>query len=415
MLAEDLRQINDLLAARDLKRAEVQIARLLRGEPLAPAEEATVLALRARARLLAARPEEALDDIGAARKQSSDADLHTALTALTADSYFARFELAATGFADRADVSRADAVYRGLIEESPDYPDLAWLHYQRGRIALTDGRAEAAIAAFTQALLAPSPLPALAAFCFERLGFVYFYEMRDAWRALNFLNRALHTYPAGEDRVWVARLHTLRARVLRERGDEAGALATIEEAISIASSADESKIALADALLTAAELHAQTSGREREVISRVGQFLATAKKPPGIDVTWSRAYEMLGNACFNTGQYAQASDAYQSALQYNPYHPWEQGLRLQIARALYQQQAYERAIAVIEALLTAAEKEGQLVSDYRAFDLLGSAHFALQQYGAARAAYERALALSPAAEDRDKIERYRGFAAELAG
>lgn len=412
MIRDQLLPIRDLLITRDLKRAEVQIAKLLR-EGLSEADEAQVLALRARARLLAARPEEALDDIATAERTTTDEALKLELRELAGDAHFARFELASVGFADRAHMSRADEIYRALIEEQPDYANVGWLHYQRGRIALTNGRVDDALAAFTAALLAPSPLPALTAYCFERLGFVYFYEQRNARRAFSLLDKALHAYPPSQDRVWLARLQTLRARVLRELGDNSGALATIEDAISIAYANDDSKFALADALLTGAELLAGVGGRERDVITRVQQFLQTARKPLGIDVTWSRAYEMLGNASFALSQFNLAGEAYQNALQYNPYHPWELQLHLQIARALYQSNEYERAINAIDTLLKAAEKDGQPVSDYRVYDVLGSAHFALKQYRPALAAYDHALSLSPSAVDLDKLQRYRGFAAEL--
>jgi tetratricopeptide (TPR) repeat protein len=412
MIHEQFHAIRELLALRDLKRAEVQIAKLLR-EGLPTQDEAQVMALRARARLLAARPEEALDDIAAAERATTDEALKLELRELAGDSYFARFELASVGFADRAHVSRADDIYRTLIEEQPDYANVGWLHYQRGRIALTDARVDDAIAAFTAALLAPSPLPALTAYCFERLGFVAFYEQRTPRRALSLLDKALYSYPPSQDRVWLARLQTLRARVLRELGESSRALATIEDAISVAYANDDSKFALADALLTGAELLAGVGGRERDVITRVQQFLQIARKPLGIDVTWSRAYEMLGNASFGIGQYGMAGEAYQSALQYNPYHPWELQLHLQIARALYQNNEYERAILAVETLLKAAEKDGQPVSDYRVYDVLGSAHFALKQYRAALTAYDQALSLSPSAVDLDKLQRYRGFAAEL--
>ncbi|MBE0691247.1 MAG: hypothetical protein IH587_14100, partial [Anaerolineae bacterium] len=57
----------------------------------------------------------------------------------------------------------------------------------------------------------------------------------------------------------------------------------------------------------------------------------------------------------------------------------------------------------------------QTISDYRIFDILGSAHFALKHYVAAHEAYEMALNLAPSnASDLDKIKRYHQFAQELS-
>jgi tetratricopeptide (TPR) repeat protein len=411
LIAEQLTIIRDLINDRDLRKAESALARLLRGD-LSPRDLAQTLVLRARARLLAARPEEALDDLQAA--QTDDPALGAEIDELIADANFARFELASVGFADRAYAQRAEVLYRRLIAEHPDYNNLGWIHYQLGRICLTDRRTDEALTHVREALLAPSPLPGLTAYCYERLGFAYFYELRDSPRALSFLDKALFTYPATAERTWVARVQTLRSRVLRALGQDAAALSAVEAAIDIARESDESRLALADALLTATELLAQMGARDRELIARAQQFINAARRPPGIDVTWSRMYEMMGNAHFNLGQYAAASAAYEQALQYNPYHPWEIGLHYQIARSYYHAEAYERAIEAIETLLRAAAHDNQTLTDYRIFDVLGNAHFALKHYRAAADAYSMALRLAPPnAPDLDKIRRYHQFAHEL--
>lgn len=411
MYTEPLATIRDALRSRDLRKAETLLARLLRADM--PAREQTqALVLRARARLLAARPEEALDDLQAARPETDDA-LRTEIDELTADACFARFELASVGFADRAHAQRAEDLYRAIVEQQPDYANLGWVHYQLGRICLTNGQTHDALAHFRDALLAPSAVAALTAYCFERLGFAHFYELRQPRRALAFLDKALATYPAAEPATWIARVQTLRSRVLRELGEADSALAAAEAAIQIAQ-ADETRLALADALLASAELLAQLGGRDRDVIARAQQFTQIARKPLGIDVTWSRAYEMLGNAHFNLGQYAAAGAAYEQALHYNPYHPWEIGLHYQIARSHYHADAFERAIDAVERLLSAALKDNQTIHDYRIFDVLGNAHFALKHHRAAADAYETALRMAPPnAPDLDKIRRYYQFAQEL--
>jgi tetratricopeptide (TPR) repeat protein len=411
---EALLQIRHLLAAGAVRRAETSIAKLLRSE-LNPQEEAQVLTLRARARLLAARPEEALDDLAYARQHIDDRSLQTEQVEMTGDAYFARFELASVGFADRSYVRAAQECYDQIIRETPDYLNMGWIHYQSGRIHLTDGHIDEAIQCFVDALLSPSPLPGLTAFCFERLGFIHVYEKRDLKRALGFLDKALHTYPASEPRVWIVRLQTLRARVLKEVGRTSDAIDAIETAIAIAQQNDDSRIALADAILNAGELYSQVNGHEEEVISRLQQYLQITRKPPGIDVTWSRVHEMLGSAYFNLGQYSASAAAFSDALTYNPYHPWEATLQYQIARAHYHADDYERAVTAVEKLIASAANDGQPVTDYRVYDILASAQFARKRYAEALAAYDQALALAPTHVDLDKLKRYRQFALELLG
>ena len=93
--------IRELLDAGDLKRAEVQIAKLMRAE-LDPTAQVQARILHARARLLGARPEDALDDLDAARALTDNPALLVQIDVLSADAWFARFELASVGFAERA-------------------------------------------------------------------------------------------------------------------------------------------------------------------------------------------------------------------------------------------------------------------------------------------------------------------------
>jgi tetratricopeptide (TPR) repeat protein len=414
VVQEAFHQIRTLLMLGDVRRAETNLAKLLRFDQ-SPADEAQIVALRARARLLAARPEEALDDIANAKRLTEDPTLQTELIELTGDAYFARFELASVGFADRGHIRTAQECYDQIAQNHPDYPNLGWIHYQAGRIHLTDGNADAAIQCFVDALLNPSPLPGLTAFCFERLGFIHVYEKRDLTRALSFLDKALVTYPTSEPRVWIVRLQTLRARVLKELARLDDALLAIETAIDLAQTSDETKIALADALLTAGELYSHAGLHEKQVIARLQQYLQITRKPLGIDVTWSRVHEMLGGAYFSSGLYASAATAYRDALTYNPYHPWEGQLHFQMARAYYQADDYDRAIASIDKLIDDSATEGQPVTDYRVYDILASAQFARKRYAEALEAYNQALMLAPPNADVDKIQRYRKFAEELLG
>ncbi len=410
MILEEYRSIEDLLSKRDLKRAEILIARQLRADLPAP-ERAKYLIARAHARLLSARPDDALDDLKTARALSPDDFAAPYPLELTGDCYFARFELASVGFADRADTARALAAYDQLLEQVPHYNNRGWIHYQRGRVLLSERQIDEAVTCFQQALLLPNTMPTLTAYCYERLAFVAFYEQREPDQALDYLSKAAATYPAGEDRTWLVHVYTLRSRVLREMQDYPAAVDAANAAIHAA----EDKGALGEALLTAAETLSLIERREREVVANLQQYIQISKKPLGIDVTWSRVHEMLGDALYKNGQLLPAVTAYQSALEFNPYTPWEVSLHYRIARTLYQLGDYEKSVHAIQTMLQAAETDGQVISDYRVYNILGNAYFALNSYDDAISAYQTALEFAPAsAENLDKIKQYYQFARELS-
>ncbi len=410
---EVYRNVDELLNRRDVKRAEVLIARSLRAD-LSVQERGRLLIARARVRLLSARVDEALEDLAHARTLLPD-DFESPLTLeLLGDSHFARFELASVGFADRSDTAQALATYERILAEYPDYDNRGWIYYQRGRVLLTENRIDDSVECFEQALLTPSTVPALTAYSYERLGFVSFYERRNFERALSFLNKAVATYPTSEDRLWLAHVHTLRSRVYREMRNFDAAIDAANTAINVASST-EGKAGLTDALLAAAETLALVEGHEKDVIVRLHQFIQISKKPLGIDVTWSRIHEMLGDAYYKSSQLQNAIAAYQAALQFNPYTPWELSLQYRIARALYQLGDYERAAQAIQKMLQAADADGQAVGDYRVYGILGNSYFAIGSYADAIDAYQTALQIAPSnAESLDKIRQYHQFALDLS-
>lgn len=415
-MLEHIQTIDDLLLKRDIKRAEVLIARLLRTEPSLQGR-ARMLILRARARLFSARVDDALEDLHKAQSIAPDLFDVPQNLELLGDTHFARFELASVGFADRADTAQALTCYEKILADHATYDNLGWIYYQKARVLLTENRVEDAVNGLQQALLTPSTISPLTAYCYERLGFVAFYEERDPKGALAFLNKAIATYPNTEPRIWLVQVHTLRSRILRERQDFEAALEAASTAISVAMAAGvEGRPGLADALLTAAETLSHMSGREREIIGYLGQFAQISKRPLGIDVTWSRAQEMLGDAYFKTGQYAASITAYHNALQFNPYHPWELSLHYRVARSHYQLGEYDKAIHAINRLLQTAKADEQSIYDYRIFYVQGNAYFALGQYAKARDAYASALQLAPpSAEHLDKLKQYHQHAVELSG
>lgn len=413
MASSHLQPIVDLLERREIKKAEVAAAKLLRST-LSDSERIQVLVLRARARLLGGRPDEAIEDLNHARALLSGSE-PVEMLELTADCHLLRFEMASVGFADRGDTSMARRLYERILAEYPRYNNLGWIYYQLGRIALTDSNVDKADTLFRQSLFAPSHVPALTAFCFERLGFIAFYERRDPENARGFLDKAVFTYPTSEPLAWIVQLRILRSRVLRAMNKNEQALLDAEIALSTAENAgDESRMLMAEALLAAGELAVGLPGRDRDALSYLQQFLQISKRPLGVDVTWSRVHEMLGDIYSEQGLFEQAISAYRSALQYNPYHPWETSLLFRIARAYYYLNNYEETIRAVQEYISAAEQDDEASQDYRVYDVLGNAQFALGRYADALESYKTALRLAPSnASDLDKIRRYQRFAQEL--
>src|SRR5690606_25709414 len=259
---DNMQNIEDFLARNEIKKAEIAIAKYLRSELDSP-ERAQFLIYRARARLRSARPEEAIDDLLTAHEFSQELFENPETLELLGDAYLARFEMASVGFADRSDTGQASQYFQHIVNQFPNYSNRGWVYYQLGRIALTNNTVEMAENYFQRALLTPSHVRALTAYCYERLGFVAFYEKRDLDLALGFFNKAIDTYPASENQAWTVQVHILRSRVLRERRDYGLALSSAETAISVGTgSGPENRTSLAEALLTAGELLAGFKGRE---------------------------------------------------------------------------------------------------------------------------------------------------------
>jgi tetratricopeptide (TPR) repeat protein len=392
-MTETLQTIDALLYRRDLKKAEVAIAKALR-KPTPDALTAALLRRRAQIRLMRARIDEALSDMTRVRTLDPALFQTAQSVELWGDLHLARFELAALGFADRQDTHTALAAYTHLLESTPEYANAGWVMYQRGRVLLTQHAVAEAQAAFTQALLMPSTQPALTAYAYERLAFIAFYEHRSPQTASGFIERAIATYPADEHRIWLAQAFTLSSRILREVPDLPGALAAARAAVQIAGAlGGDARPVLADALFNAGETASLVVGHEREVLSLLEQFLVTARRPVGIDVTWSRAFEMIGDAAVKRARFQSAVTAYTRALQHNPYNPWELSILLRLARAHYQLHEYEHAIHLLERLLQRAAAEHEPV-DYRVYRLLANARYATGRYRDAVEAFEHALALA---------------------
>jgi tetratricopeptide (TPR) repeat protein len=412
---KQLSQIDRWLSVGDLKKAEAQIARLLRmSHP--PAERAVLMLRRARARVLLERPDEALEDLQTLHALTPDQWERSDVQELLGDAYFTRFELAPLGFAERADAVKARAAYEGIEVRDPAYENLGWVLYQWGRILLTEGNIESALDKFTQALLKSTTVPRLTAMVYERLGFICLTEKRDPHQAQGFFTRAVQTYPAGEPTAWLMRLHLLRSRAFKEQNLYDDALRAAQIALNTLNPQEpDYRSVLTEGHLMLGEILAGIPGREREAADHLLQFLQYSKKPQGVDVTWSRIHETLGELWFRLERYEQAITAYKTALSFNPYHPLEIQLYYQIARSAYRLRQYENTIETVERMIKVSHDEQQTLTDYRVYGLLANARFALEQYVGAVQAFEQALALAP--NDADNLDKYRTYlkaAQELA-
>jgi tetratricopeptide (TPR) repeat protein len=404
---KQIKQIEKWLGTGEAKRAENQIVRLLRAD-LPATDRAQLLLLRARARIVLARPDEALEDLQTMRALASELWSRTDVQELLGDAYFSRFELAPVGFAERPDAVRARAIYESIEINTPNYENMGWVLYQWGRVLLSENNVDEAIAKFTAALDKPSTVHRLRALIFERLGFVYLTEKRDPTTALSYFSRAAATYPASESTGWLMRLHMLRSRAYRELNMYDEALQAAQFAMmAVSQSEPDYRAAILDGHLSLGEILSSIPGREREAVEHLQQFLQQSRRPQGVDVTWSRIHETLGALYFRLERYEQAISAYRTALSFNPYHPWEIQLQYEIARSYYRLREYENTIANIQRMMTVAQEENQPITDYQVYALLANAHFALEQFPDAVSAFERAVELAP--PDATDLEKYRTY------
>ena len=150
-MQDKLRSIETLLARNEVKRAEIAIARYLRST-ISANDRGHILIYRARARLQAARPADALDDLLIARDLIVDTFDQPEIQELLADCYLARFELASVGFADKQDIANALQLYGAILREFPGYLNQGWIYYQLGRIALINNEIDDAQQHFQKSL-----------------------------------------------------------------------------------------------------------------------------------------------------------------------------------------------------------------------------------------------------------------------
>ncbi|MGB1288220.1 MAG: tetratricopeptide repeat protein [Aggregatilineales bacterium] len=397
--------LDDLIQKQYFKKAEATLKRFLTAE-LSSDDRVRGLIYRVRVRLLTGRPDDALDTLREIATKSdviNTLQIHSLLLEFEADALLTRYEMAQVGFADRSDLMDAQSLYRQIISKFPHYENLGWIYYQLGRVCLLSGQIDHAEKHFHHALLHPSNIQALTALCYERLGFIAFFESRQTHKAITFLQKAIDTYPAQASPLWLIEVHLLQSRVLRDSFTDS-ALEQAQKAYDIAQKFDN-KTLLTDALFAMAEITHHHRHNPAKVIDYLQLFIQTKKAPAGINVTWSRVYEMLADAHFALQDYEQAIQAYEHVFHFNPDYPWEEHIQYQIACSHYQAGAYRRVIEIIQPLLPEDIESPDKLTDYHNFyNVLGNAYFATQQYTSALEAYDIALSTAPAGKDTRQLE-----------
>lgn len=392
-----LNEIKLLIARREIKRADVLIARLLRSY-LTWNDETELLLLRVEARIVSERPEDALQDIQALKSRFGALhDIPPSVRQLEADAFLLRYEMALVGFADKSDIRAARDIYEIILQQYPHYDNAGWVHYQLGRSALMVANVELAERHFKSALFAPSSLPDLTAYCYERLGFIAYYEKRSAKQACTFLDKAIHTYPAHAPVLWLIRVHLLKSRVLRSTQPQES-LNAIDAAEKLASHTRSlQRSILAEIALVRGEILSDIPGQSARAIVALQEFLQTSKPPPGVDVTWSRAYEMLADAYYHEGNFERAAEMYENTLRYNPDHPWENTLLYRTALSRYHAGDYVGALDILERVIPHWVEAG--AEAFSGYLLYGDVLTALGRVSTASYAYDLAIKHAPAGAD----------------
>jgi tetratricopeptide (TPR) repeat protein len=348
--------IEKLINQREFKRAEVMLAKLARQASTVETLEQAAL-YRAKLRLLMGRANEALSLLNSIEPPLPIKDVPEHAE-LLADIYFQRYEFAIVGFADKVDLQQAHDLYAHVLEHHPQYPNRGWVHYQLGRLLLISAQSLEAESHFRQALFQPSHIVTLTSFVYERLAYVALYEHRNPVQALTFIDKAIATYPSNEPRAWVVQSLILKSKICQYL-DINQALSVAQEAHKLATMRGSrmGRALVAESWFTMADLASRSRGREKEVIEYVLKFLQLSRSPLGVDVTWSRAHEMLAESYFALKQYPQALAAYQTMLDFNPYYPWLSAVRLRIAECHFHMRQYHDAIRLCEELLSDSESQ----------------------------------------------------------
>jgi tetratricopeptide (TPR) repeat protein len=404
--------IKQLIDAGDLKRADTQVAKLLRYgafnidpddsmSALSTKVTVQLLLYKARIRLLLHRPDDAIANIEALQERYSSLpdDIFVQTQEVLADAYLNLYENAQVGFANRSDLMSASRTYEAIMRDYPRYENIGWVVYQYGRVLLTQGLLNEAKQSFHDALFKASEFAFLVSYCYERLAFIAYYEERQAYDADVLLEKALHTYPADADESWLVRLLLMRSRILRKQSI-AKAEQYALEALQLARRMTSQVLVLdnnilGDTLFVLAEILHETLDRPKDIVMYLQEFVQTQRPPLGVDVTWSRIYEMLGDAHLLLRDYGAAIKAFEQALQYNPDHPWLESMYYRVAQAKYHLADVDGAYTTLESLVEQMVYDQQQITDYRVYLLMADIRRQRNAQDFAHDMVQQALSLAP--------------------
>jgi len=377
----------------DLRNSEYALTRSLRHE-LELEARISVLIKRTRLRLRLQQLEGAWEDICALHELPIASERLASVLELEADYYLAIFEWASVGFADQAALRRATTIYNSILESADNSQMSGWIHYQLGRCYMLLMDFQLAVQEFHQALVLPGDRshPELTSYCYERLGYITYYEYRNPSEALLYLERSLDTYPNTADTLWQVPVYLLYARVLRELYALEDALRATRLALAIATRIGEKSL-IAESLLLLSDLLAKTHDNNQEIINVITNYMQFKMRPIGVDLTWGSLNDLLGDAYAHLWQYNNAIEAYQDALYFNPDHLSEAQIQLKIVCCYYQLKQYKQVVESVMHLLNVSKKENYIHIEGSLYELLGNACFALKQYQAAINAYEKSISL----------------------
>ncbi|TVR22293.1 MAG: hypothetical protein EA396_06400 [Anaerolineaceae bacterium] len=335
---------------------------------------------------------------------------------LLGDAYFAKYKQAPVGHSRRDDAEEALRRYHRVINDPGDYNDLAWVYYRIGQVFKALDQRESATHYFRHALNMPAITPAVKSYAYEQLAQYELYDLRDFKQALSLIDLAIAVYEVDAGRDWLVRAHLFRARILQMLKRHQQVVQAVNTALQQAKICFESDMnALSDAYFNAGEILDRSEGYEAHSAAHMRQYLKLRPQPEGIDISWARANEVIAHTEFAEGRYQTALQAYEAILQYNPYHPWQTSIYYYIARCHYHQGHYHAAIATINQLLDNAQDDKIEITDFRIYDMLGSAQFASGDYRSAAISYQTALAMAPEQpEIIDKITLYWHYSLQLA-
>ena len=366
--------------------------------------------LKAKVLAFSNHPSEALATISGITANRNDLPR---LQELEADCYLKRFEIAPPGMAAKDDLHKAENLYEWIHQHVEKYDNMGWVHYQLGRCYLFLDRVDGAAQFFRGSLTLPTVLPDLKALTYERLGYIEFYHHRNFKQALSMLNLAVALYPANANSQWLIQTHLFRSRVMQSIGQYEQATQTIIYVIDYAKKTQHANL-LRDVLLAASELISEINGNEEQALSYLGEYIDLSPVPAGHNITWSRVQEMMGNLHYKLRHYIQAAQCYQKAINSNPNHPWQVSIYYRLAQCYYQQGNYQSVIDTVLHLMQIVTSDGQALTDFRVYDILGSAYFATEKYRMAADAYQKALEYIPdTSENLEKIRLYYHFSLQL--